>query len=213
MATDKPSRKELQAEIEALRFRLEEAEAVIQAIQGGEVDAIVVSSASGESQVFTLQGAEHPYRVLMETMSEGAAFLSPDGMIAYCNRRLADLLQVPMEKLIGSPFVDSVAPQAQALVVERLKNPKFQDSRVEIAMKAEKGCDAVDLPVLFSYTAVDLAGKAGASIIITDLSERKQQESRLLEAERRIAAATERERAEQELLASKAARGCFGEYE
>jgi PAS domain-containing protein len=101
MPTDNRSREELLSENERLRFRLEEAEETLQAIHSGEVDALVISSASGESQVFSLQGAEHPYRVLVETMSEGAAFLCMDGMIAYCNRRLADLLQVPMEKLIS----------------------------------------------------------------------------------------------------------------
>ena len=78
MATDNRTRSELLSAIETLRFRLEEAEETLQAIHSGEVDALVISRPEGE-QIFTLQGAEHPYRVLVETMSEGAAFLTSDG--------------------------------------------------------------------------------------------------------------------------------------
>jgi hypothetical protein len=68
MATDNRTCTELLSEIETLRLRLEEAEDTLQAIQSGEVDALVISRPEGE-QVFTLQGALHPYRVLVETMS------------------------------------------------------------------------------------------------------------------------------------------------
>ena len=105
MTTDNRTRTELLSEIETLLLRLEEAEETLHAIHSGEVDALVISRPEGE-QIFTLQGAEHPYRVLVETMSEGAAFLTSDGNIVYCNKQLADLLQVPMKKLINSPLAD-----------------------------------------------------------------------------------------------------------
>ncbi|MGZ3495363.1 MAG: hypothetical protein ACXWM6_13050, partial [Thermodesulfobacteriota bacterium] len=65
-------------QIEDLRMRLEEAEETLRAIREGEVDALVVSGPQGD-QVFTLKGAEQPYRVFVETMNEGAATLGPDG--------------------------------------------------------------------------------------------------------------------------------------
>jgi hypothetical protein len=52
----------IEAEIAELRERLVESESVLKAIRRGEIDAIVVSGA-GEERVFTLEGAEHPYRV------------------------------------------------------------------------------------------------------------------------------------------------------
>jgi hypothetical protein len=55
-------------ELEELRQRLQEAEETLDAIRNGEVDALVVSGPSGE-KVFTLEGAEHPYRVLVESMN------------------------------------------------------------------------------------------------------------------------------------------------
>jgi len=57
-------------ELDELRRRLREAEETLNAIRDGEVDALVASGPSGE-KVFTLEGAEHPYRVLVESMNEG----------------------------------------------------------------------------------------------------------------------------------------------
>ena len=72
----------------SLRARLEEAEATLRAIRAGEVDAIVVGGPEGD-RVFTLTGADHDYRVLMDEMSEGIATLGEAGVISYCNQRFA----------------------------------------------------------------------------------------------------------------------------
>jgi hypothetical protein len=61
------SKKELLAEIERLKSRLDEAEEFQRAVRNGEVDALVVSGNQGD-QVFTLQGADHAYRRLIETI-------------------------------------------------------------------------------------------------------------------------------------------------
>ncbi|HSR91145.1 MAG TPA: hypothetical protein VLK88_07545, partial [Gemmatimonadales bacterium] len=54
----------LEAEIAALRFRLEESEETIQAIRSGAVDAFLVESPEGE-KVYALESADRPYRVLV----------------------------------------------------------------------------------------------------------------------------------------------------
>ncbi len=40
--------------------------------------------------VFTLKGAEPPYRVFVEAMNEGAATLDAGGAILYCNNRFGN---------------------------------------------------------------------------------------------------------------------------
>ena len=49
-------------------------------------------------RVFTLTGAEHPYRIMLETMNEGAVTLSSDGTILYCNQRFADIVEGSLEE-------------------------------------------------------------------------------------------------------------------
>jgi len=98
-----------QSECVALRAELEEARAVLEAIRRGEVDALLVAGPEG-SRVFTLEGAEHPYRIMVESMSDGAATLVADGTLAYANARLAALLGIPLERLLGQRFMDFIAP-------------------------------------------------------------------------------------------------------
>ncbi|HTD66729.1 MAG TPA: hybrid sensor histidine kinase/response regulator, partial [Candidatus Limnocylindria bacterium] len=70
----------LQKENEELRRRLEEAEETIAAIRTGAIDALVVEEAGGH-RVYTLEGAERPYRLFVEEMQQGAATLHLDGTI------------------------------------------------------------------------------------------------------------------------------------
>ena len=55
-----------------MRERVNELEETLRAIRSGEVDAVVVNAPKGD-QVFTLQGAEHPYRLLVEDAARAAA--------------------------------------------------------------------------------------------------------------------------------------------
>src|SRR3954466_12760441 len=89
------------AEVQDLRARLLEAEETLRAIRRGEVDALVVEGTRGE-QIYTLRGADHSYRIFLEAMHEGAATLPAAGVILYCNRRLAEMVQAPLEDVIGS---------------------------------------------------------------------------------------------------------------
>jgi PAS domain S-box-containing protein len=86
-----------------LRTRLEEAEATINAISLGHVDAVVVKGAHGP-QVYTLEGADHPYRVLVEQMHEGTVTLDSDRVILYSNRQFATILGIGVESVTGARF-------------------------------------------------------------------------------------------------------------
>ena len=174
------SHQELLAEVEELSRRLAETEEVLQAIQGGGVDALVVPREQGE-QIFTLQGAEHPYRVLVENMNEGAATLAPDGTIVYCNRCLADMLQLPLEKLIGSPLKSHVASADYPIFAARLEEFAGESPKEEISLVTGEGNQ---LPVLFSCGAVELSAGPGASVVLTDISARKQTEQTILRLNR-----------------------------
>src|ERR1700674_2151567 len=88
-------------EIKKLRAQVQELEETFLAIQRGQVDAVVVNGAHGD-QVFTLQGAEHPYRVLVETMNEGAATLDEGGAVLYANASFAAIFGVQLENIIGA---------------------------------------------------------------------------------------------------------------
>jgi PAS domain S-box-containing protein len=173
MTTENRPREELLSENESLRLRLEEAEETLRAIGSGEVDAFVVSGPDGKQQVFTLKGAEQPYRVLVETMNEGAATLAADGTILYCNNRLAAMLQVPLENLIGTQFGSYLASADRPLYTARLEKCTSECAMDEITLITQAG-DSV--PVLTSCCTLDLSGNRGISAVITDLTQQKRNE-------------------------------------
>src|ERR1700680_3957527 len=88
-------------ELNQVLARVAELEETLRAIRMGEVDAVVVAGPGGD-QVFTLQGAEHPYRLLVETIEEGAATLAEDGTVLYSNKSFAAFFGAPLEKFIGA---------------------------------------------------------------------------------------------------------------
>ena len=45
--------------------------------------------------------ADQPYRLVLERIHDGVAFVASSGDISYCNRRFADILGVPVETVIG----------------------------------------------------------------------------------------------------------------
>src|ERR1700761_1703068 len=88
---------------EELISRLREAEETLEAIRTGAVDAVVIAGSQGQ-QVYTLENADRPYRVLVEQMQEGAITLSEDGTILYCNERFATLVGSAHDSIIGQPL-------------------------------------------------------------------------------------------------------------
>jgi signal transduction histidine kinase/CheY-like chemotaxis protein len=95
---DGPGRWVSEVELRQLHSSLQEAQETLDAIQNGEVDAIVATG----NRIYSLTGAEHPYRVYVEQMQEGAVTVAADGLILYCNQRFADMVGAPLESVISS---------------------------------------------------------------------------------------------------------------
>src|SRR5437763_457007 len=99
------------ADIARLRAQLAEAQETLEAIRNGEVDTLVIRHPAGP-RLYSLEGVERVYRMLIETMQEAALTLTSEGVITYCNRSLAGLLRIPLEQCIGRRLTDFL-PRAQ----------------------------------------------------------------------------------------------------
>ena len=161
--------------IDELRNRLQEAEDTVRAIRAGEIDALVVTGPLGE-KVFILRGADHPYQVIVEEMNEGAATLSPQGTILYCNRRFADLLETPLEQIIGSSIQDWFVQDAAFMSLVQGNVRGAAEGRLTRN-------DSTQVPVFISYNPVVIDDTLCVCIIVADLTELKHQAA-LLEEER-----------------------------
>jgi hypothetical protein len=94
----------LDAEIAALKQRLEEAEDMRRAITSGEVDAFVVGQGEDSRRVLLLAGAYQRYRQVVERMQQGAVTVSVSGDVLFANQRFADMIGVPISKLFAAPL-------------------------------------------------------------------------------------------------------------
>lgn len=154
------TRRELLGEIRLLKESLDEAGEALRAVQKGE-------------QVFTLKGAEQPYRIMVEAMNEGAISLDARGTIMYGNRRFAAMIKKPLEQVLGSSIYRYVAPGDQDRFKSLLERAlKGKSSKAELAFKAT---DAGTVPVLLSVGALQ-PDSGLISMIAVDLTEQKRTE-------------------------------------
>jgi len=161
-------------EIDRLRTRLREAEETLDAIHYGRVDALVVSQ-SDEQKIFTLQGAEHTYRMMVEAMNEGVITLTADGTILYCNRCFSDMLKLPLDKILGKSLCTFVALRNIAIVEKMLLGE--EDQKAEIWL-----LDANDseLPIFLSPKILQIEDALTIIYMVAmDLTSHKQYEARL----------------------------------
>src|SRR5512135_1547385 len=138
MSAPRASIKRRLAESERLRGRLDEAEATLAAIRNGEVDAVVVAGPQGD-RIYTLGGADRPYRILVEEMRQGAATLGGDGLVLYCNRCLAEILRISQEHLLGAPLHPFVAPASRPWFDALLRRGRSERSQGEVVLRAGDG--------------------------------------------------------------------------
>lgn len=167
-------------DIHELRRRLEDAEETLRAIRCGEVDALVVEGEEG-ARIFTLQSADHPYRVLIEAMQQGAMSLSTDGTVLYCNTCLSEMLKTPHERIVGTS-VDSLLPPSQRRSFELLfKTGRTGKSQGELDFQISGGSP---LPVFVSFAPLSYDGFEAICMVVTDLTEQKKHQE-MQEANRR----------------------------
>jgi PAS domain S-box-containing protein len=180
------TKRELEAELKATQLRLEEAEETLRAIRNNEVDALVVDGPQGQ-QVFTLQGAEQPYRVLMETMSEGALTVAANGTILYCNQRFAEMLKTPLNRIIGLSFQEIMPSEDWQAFKAALDACGKEGCRGEYRLTTLEGRKA---PVYVSARALRLQDVESFCIVATDLTEQRTLEQQIRQSQKMEALGT-----------------------
>jgi PAS domain S-box-containing protein len=160
-----------QKELDHLQDQLQEARDTLEAIRGGEVDAVVVSGSSG-NQIYSLTGAEQPYRVYVEQMQEGAVTVSDNGLVLYCNQRFAEMVKAPLECVIGA----NILPHLSANSWEEISSV-FRKKEQAVKHEGTLQCrDGTKLPVQLTASLLPLRDQVVICLIVTDLSLQKRQE-------------------------------------
>ncbi len=190
--TDSSARTGLSRKMAALSARLAEAEATLHAIRLGKVDAVVVAGRVGP-QVFTLQGAEHAYRVLIESMNEGALTLTSDKTVLYANQCFARMVRRPLEQVIGGSFRRFLSVLDLAALRPLLQKTRRNGAKLQVDLKA---ADGTQLPVQISIRRLARHGfdRAPIGLVVTDLTETRRTEDLLRALTHRVVQVQENER-------------------
>src|SRR4029450_6163518 len=138
MSGPEETREQLRQRIKQLEVRLEEAESTLQAIRHGEIDALVVSGPAGP-QVYTLQSADHPYRILVQEMQEGALTLTSTGLILYANLAFASMMRTSLESIVGTSVQRFVAPRDLQRFLALFERGTRGNSWGEVVLQAADG--------------------------------------------------------------------------
>jgi PAS domain S-box-containing protein len=137
----------------------------------------MVSGRRGE-RVVTLKGGEPNYRMLVEAMSEGAATLSRNGDVLYCNGKIAELIGGTTGRAVGIPFQSLVAETERDRFETLLSDAQNSVAKGEFSLRR---IDGDLIPVYLSlYRLRGFKGQA-LGMVITDLSEQKRRQAEEIE--------------------------------
>ena len=160
-----------EAEISHLRDTLREAQETLDAIRSGEVDAVVVSGSNG-NQIYSLTSAEEPYRIYVERMQEGAVTVSTDALVLYCNQKFADMMQLPLERVIGSQLLEHLEKEAWNKI-SGIFASKEEVVKHECALRRGDGSE---FPVNLTGNRLPLQEQTVMCLVVTDLTDQKHHE-------------------------------------
>jgi len=162
--------------VETLQRQLTEANETLRAIRRGEVDAVVVEGPNG-NQVYTLQTADHPYRILVQQMNEGALMLSREGFVLHANPCFGGLVRALPENLNARDVQPWIAPEERGPFEHALRLAfEGQPQRLELNL-VPKDPEAARVPVVMSLAPLNLETVDAVCAVVTDLRERRRRES------------------------------------
>ena len=121
------------------------------------------------SKTTAFQGEDESYRILVETMNEGAVTLLPEGTVTYCNPRFSEMVGMSPDKVIGCSFVRFLSPEQQPLFTLHLERSRNGGGKAKLTLVAGNGST---VPAQLSVRPLVSVG--GFCLVITDLTESKR---------------------------------------
>jgi PAS domain S-box-containing protein len=144
--------------------------------------------------VFTLDGAEHAYRVLIESMNEGALTITADKTILYANQCFARMVKCPLEQVMGGSFRRFLSAEDRATLRPLLKQAAGKSgSKIQVVLNAGDGSQ---MPVQISIRplAKNVVNHEPIGLVVTDMTAARHSEELLRDLTHRVVQVQEAER-------------------
>ncbi len=132
-----------------------------------------------------LRQSEQKYATLVERSNDGILIIQ-DSQVTFANSRMAELIGLPENDLLGRDVIDYISPKYRELVSvnlkRRLAGEVFPD-RYEIAILPQT---RQTMPVEISAVLIEYGGRPADMLIVRDITERKRAEEQLIASEKRF---------------------------
>ena len=165
-AASRPSHLISAEELGRLHENLRPALEAVAAARRGELNL-----AAGD-QARSPAGAEPPYRLYVERMQEGAVTVAADGLILYCNRRFAEMLTLPPERVTGSNLIRFLPVEAWRRLGDVIKDGR---ELVKYETVLRSGADS-GRPVNLAASRFSTGDASLMVLVVTDLLPQKEKE-------------------------------------
>jgi len=127
-----------------------------------------------------LRRSEERYRRLVETMGDGLLTVDRDGTISYANRAMAEILEAPVDRLIGGDVRGLLDAENSAIIEQQLERRFSEGMSGAYELEAETGSGA---RVTLMITATPLRDDEGSVIaslaVVTDVTRQRRVEAEL----------------------------------
>ena len=143
-------------------------------------DSLVIGP-PGQEQVYALASADRPYRLIVQAMNEGAATISPRGIILDTNPRLLSMTGRTRGDLTGTAVLGLVPEDRRAAFGHLLDVGAGQGARGESELAGPEGSG---VPVQVSVSGFDLDGLLLRCLVLTDLTAQRAAEDQARHASR-----------------------------
>jgi len=177
-----------------LAQRLAEAEATIQALMSGQIDAVVDSTSRTPVLLAKAQEAlresEERYRQIVEVTTDGIITIDRGARIVFANRRFAEMLGYEPGELISTSVFDLMLPAERTVAAEAFRAHGWGiHDAVDGILRHKNGTEI--LVHIAGTPLVDAHGRpVGHLGIVRDVTERKKLQAQLMVSDRMASVGT-----------------------
>ncbi|WP_136420110.1 PAS domain S-box protein [Herbaspirillum sp. ST 5-3] len=123
--------------------------------------------------------SEEHHRQVVDNATEGILVLQ-DGVTAFANARIAELVGASREELIGQPFADGIHPEDRPRIADRYaRRMRGEEVEQNTIFRMRNRRTGQDTWVQVAVVTITWEGRPAALTFITDITERKALEDRL----------------------------------
>jgi PAS domain S-box-containing protein len=176
-----------------LAQRLSEAQATIEALLSGQIDAVVDSKSATPVLLSKAQDAlrqsEEQYRQIVEATTDGVVKLDAGERIVFVNGRLAEMLGYEPAQMIGMSISAFMGDSAKAILFDSLQRRRAEQDTLDTVFCHRNGTE-ISVNVAASPLVDSERRHIGTLGVVRDVTERKKLQSQLMVSDRMASVGT-----------------------